>query len=64
MATHHADEISPVFRHVLLLGKGRVSAAGTIADTLTSDNISKTFGSPLRLERRDHHFHITRPRRG
>ena len=63
LATHHADEIIPVFKHVLLLRKGGVSAVGGIAETLNSENVSRAFGAPLRLENRDHHFHVTRDRR-
>jgi len=62
MATHYADEIPSVFKHVLILKKGRVSAAGEIAETLNSDNISTAFGSLLRIEHRDHHFHMARRR--
>jgi iron complex transport system ATP-binding protein len=62
MATHHADEIPSVFKRVLLLRKGRVSAAGDIGDTLTSDNASKAFGAQLRIERQDHRFHMARAR--
>lgn len=60
MAVHHADEIPSVFKHVLILRKGSVSAAGEIMETLTSDNISRAFGSLLRIERRDHRFHMAR----
>ena len=60
MAVHHADETPSVFKHVLMLRKGAVSAVGDIMETMTSDNISRAFGAPLRLERRDHRFHMAR----
>src|SRR5438552_7624871 len=62
MATHHADEISSVFKHVLILRKGCLSAAGEITETMNSDNISKAFRSLLRIERRDNRFHMSRAR--
>lgn len=44
MVTHHVEEIPVGFTHVLLLRDGAVVAAGPIADTLTSANLSMTFG--------------------
>lgn len=49
LVTHHVEEIMPVFDHVLLLRRGRVLAAGRKTAVLTSENISTTFGAPLRL---------------
>lgn len=60
MAVHHADEIPSVFKHVLILRKGAVSAAGEIMETMTSDNLSRAFGTLLQIERRDHRFHMAR----
>ena len=37
-------------RSVVLSREGRVVAAGLLADVLTADNLSATFGTPLRLE--------------
>jgi iron complex transport system ATP-binding protein len=39
--------------HVLMLGDGKVVAAGPIRRALTSANLSECFGMPLELERRD-----------
>lgn len=47
--THHVEEIVPAFTHTLLLRKGRVQAAGTMAEVLTDSALSKTFHAPLRL---------------
>ncbi len=52
LVTHHVDEIPAGFTHVLLLHRGRVLAAGPLAETLTAPNLSGLFGMPLRLERR------------
>ncbi|WP_422752987.1 ABC transporter ATP-binding protein [Micromonospora sp. WMMD708] len=52
LVTHHVEEIPPGFTHALLLRDGAVVAQGLLADTLTGDNLSKTFGLPLVVERR------------
>jgi iron complex transport system ATP-binding protein len=52
LVTHHVEEIPPNFTDVLLMRDGRVVAQGPIEITLTAENLSATFGMPLRLERR------------
>ncbi len=49
MVTHHVEEIPPGFTHVLLLGEGRVQAAGPIREALTAENLSATFGMEFEL---------------
>ncbi len=49
LVTHHVEEIPPGFSHALLLRDGGVVAQGLLRDTLTADNLSKTFGLPLAL---------------
>lgn len=44
MVTHHVEEIPPGFTHVLLIKDGSVVAQGPIETTLTSENLSTTFG--------------------
>jgi iron complex transport system ATP-binding protein len=51
LVTHHVEEIMPGLTHALLLRAGRVVAAGPRHSVLTSANLSKIFGSPLRLRR-------------
>ncbi|MDG4779532.1 ABC transporter ATP-binding protein [Micromonospora sp. WMMD961] len=51
LVTHHVEEIPPGFTHALLLREGGVIAQGLLAETLTGDNLSKTFGLPLVVER-------------
>jgi iron complex transport system ATP-binding protein len=50
LVTHHVEEITPVFTHVLLLREGKVAAQGTKERTLTSKNLSETFGTRVRLK--------------
>ncbi|MDR6198353.1 iron complex transport system ATP-binding protein [Microbacterium sp. SORGH_AS428] len=47
MVTHHVEEIPVGFTHVLLLRAGAVVASGPIAETLTAENLSDTFGMPI-----------------
>ncbi|WP_091458107.1 ABC transporter ATP-binding protein [Micromonospora inyonensis] len=56
LVTHHVEEIPPGFTHALLLRDGGVVAQGLLGATLTSDNLSKTFGLPLVVERSGERF--------
>ncbi len=51
LVTHHVEEIPPGFTHALLLRDGDVVAQGLLNDVLTRDNLSKTFGLSLVVER-------------
>ncbi len=50
MVTHHVEEIAPGFTHLLLIQRGKVLAAGPVAEVLTSANLSRCFGLPLVVE--------------
>ncbi|HNX04187.1 MAG TPA: hypothetical protein PKI32_01725, partial [Opitutales bacterium] len=49
--THHVEEITPSFSHVLLLRKGRVLESGRVEDVLTGAALSEAFGEKLALSR-------------
>ena len=49
--THHIEELSPSTSHALLLREGRIVAAGPLAEALTDETLTASFGLPLRLER-------------
>lgn len=51
LVTHHVEEITPAFRHLLLLARGRIVAAGPRSRVLNSDHLSAAFGRRLRLRR-------------
>lgn len=51
LVTHHVEEIPPGFTDILMLRGGEVVAAGPIEVTLTADNLSRTFGIPLVVDR-------------
>ena len=53
MVTHHVEEIPPGFGHALLLSSGRITAAGPIAQVVTSASLSEAFGVPLQVSRTD-----------
>ena len=62
MVTHHVEEIPPGFTHALLLAEGEVQASGPIAEVITGENLSDTFG--LRARRVDERERALRgPRR-
>lgn len=49
LVTHHLEEIPAGFTHALLLRDGKVVAAGPIEDTITTENVSATYGLDLDL---------------
>jgi iron complex transport system ATP-binding protein len=49
LVTHHVEEIPPGFSHAMLLREGSVMAQGLLSETLTAENLSKTFDVPLKL---------------
>src|SRR4029453_2461440 len=51
LVTHHVEEIPPGFTHPLLLRESSVVAAGLLGETMTAENLSKTFGLPLVVQR-------------
>jgi len=49
MVTHHVEEIPQGFTDALLLAEGKVVAEGKLADVVTAEILSETFGIPLEL---------------
>lgn len=49
MVTHHLEEIPAGFTHALVLNEGRVTAAGPINSTLTTEKLSEAYGLPLEV---------------
>jgi len=49
MVTHHVEEIPAGFTHVLLLRDGEVVASGPLAEALTAETLSATFGLDIAL---------------
>jgi iron complex transport system ATP-binding protein len=53
LVTHHVEEIPPGMTHALLLRAGRVVAVGPLAEALTAETLSATYGVEVALEQRD-----------
>jgi iron complex transport system ATP-binding protein len=47
--THHVEEITPAFAHILLLRQGQVLAAGSKTTVLKAPLLSEAYGHPIRL---------------
>jgi iron complex transport system ATP-binding protein len=47
LVTHHVEEVSAAFTHVLVLAEGRVLAQGSKKEVLTSDTLSRAFGEAV-----------------
>lgn len=53
LVTHHLDEIPAACTHVLALRNGRIEAKGPLSDVLRSETLSRVFGAPVRVARRN-----------
>ncbi|WP_047688020.1 ABC transporter ATP-binding protein [Kocuria sp. ZOR0020] len=51
MVTHHLEEVPPGFTHALLIREGSVVAAGPVGEVMTPQELSDTYGMPLKLVR-------------
>ncbi|MDF2576170.1 MAG: transporter ATP-binding protein [Agromyces sp.] len=56
MVTHHVEEIPPGFTHAMLLSHGKIVTAGPVAEALTSESLTETFGIPIELTEHDQRF--------
>jgi iron complex transport system ATP-binding protein len=59
LVTHHVEEITPAFTHVLLLRNGNVLASGERSRVLTSKLISRAFGARVRLQTNEGHIALS-----
>jgi len=64
LVSHHVEEVPAGFTHALLLREGRVVAAGPLADALTAQTLTDTFGIPLVLDHRDGRWSARRRHEG
>jgi iron complex transport system ATP-binding protein len=53
LVSHHVEEIPPGFTHALVLADGVAIDAGPIETVLCGDVLSRAFGLPIMIERRD-----------
>lgn len=64
MITHHVEEIPDGFTHAMLLDEGEVVAQGLIDDVLTSENLTRAFHQPIRIDKIDGRYFARRLRPG
>ena len=57
VVTHHLPEIIPEIDRVILLGDGRVLDDGSKERLLTSEAMTRTFGLPIEVGRREGYYH-------
>jgi iron complex transport system ATP-binding protein len=53
LVTHHVEEIPSGFSHALVLCAGLAVAAGPLDEVLTDDVLTRAFGLPIAVQRRD-----------
>ena len=53
LVTHHVEEIPSGITHAMLLKGGKIVAAGPLRDTLTAENLTRTFDVELSLVEND-----------
>ena len=63
LVTHHVEEIMPVFRHLLILKRGRAIACGPRKSALTSAMLTRAFLAPIRLQRRGARYTLRLPQK-
>ena len=62
LVTHHVEEITPAFSHVLILKNGAPLAAGEKMTVMTSKNLSQAFGVKMKLQTGRGRYALTLPR--
>ncbi|TQK70088.1 MULTISPECIES: ABC transporter ATP-binding protein [unclassified Nocardioides] len=50
LVTHHLEELPTTTTHALLLAHGQVVAAGPVAETVTTETITRTFEHPIEVD--------------
>jgi len=53
LTTHHLEEAEQRCERIVIIDHGRIVAAGTLAETITSEHIGETFGLPVEITERD-----------
>jgi iron complex transport system ATP-binding protein len=59
LVTHHVEEITAVFSHIMILKSGRVLASGRKTGALTSRILSEAFNTPIRLTRKRSRYSLS-----
>ena len=61
LVTHHVEEISSAFSHILLLKNGRILTQGPVRQCLQSRWLSEAFSAPLHVRRTNNRYHLVIP---
>lgn len=56
LVSHHVEEVPIGTTHALVLAGGRIAGSGPVAEVLTGPVLSRAFGLPLVVERREGRF--------
>jgi len=58
LVTHHLADIIPEIERVVLMDRGRIAADGSKPKILTSERLSRLFGLPVEVTKRDGHYNL------
>jgi iron complex transport system ATP-binding protein len=58
LVTHHLSDVIPEIDRVVLMGKGKIQADGRKESLLNPQEISRLFGIPVEITRRDGYYHL------
>ena len=59
LVTHHVEEITPRFSHVLVMKRGRVLARGTKTEILTSETMTDAFEREATMRLADGRYRLS-----
>ncbi len=59
LVTHELHDIIPEIDRVVLMAKGRLIADGPKEEVLTSERLSKLFGIPVEISRKNGHYYLS-----
>ena len=58
LVTHHLSDVIPEIDRVVLMKNGKIQADGLKKDLLNPEEISRLFGLPIEITRRDGYYHL------
>jgi iron complex transport system ATP-binding protein len=58
LVTHHLSDVIPEIDRVVLMRNGKIQADGQKKDLLNQEEISRLFGIPVDITRRDGYYHL------
>jgi len=58
LVTHHLSDVIPEIDRVVLMRAGKIQADGRKTDLLNPEQLSRVFGIPVEITRRDGYYHL------